>query len=91
VPLTGAPVRFDYTSIDPTMHTLWISPRDAGQLLASNVVRREITRTISAPGLHCVIAVPEIGRVYASATNAGEVLTINSRTGALQQRPRTAR
>lgn len=83
VPLSGAPVRFDYTSIDPSTRTLWISHMDASQLLAFNVVTRRITKTISAPGVHGVIAVPEIGRVYASATNARQVLTINSRTGAV--------
>ena len=83
VPLSGPPVRFDYTSIDPTTHTLWISHMDASQLLAFNVVSRKITKTISAPGVHGVIAVPQIGRVYASATNAREVLTISSRTGAV--------
>lgn len=81
VPLSGPAVRFDYTSIDPTTHTLWISHMDASQLLAFNVVSRKITKTIAAPGVHGVIAVPQIGRVYASATNAREVLTINSRTG----------
>jgi DNA-binding beta-propeller fold protein YncE len=83
VPLSGPPVRFDYTSIDPTTHTLWISHMDASQLLAFDVVHRKITKTISAPGVHGVIAVPQIGRVYASATDAREVLTINSHTGAV--------
>jgi len=81
VPLSGPAVRFDYTSIDPTTHTLWISHMDASQLLAFDIVSRKITKTIAAPGVHGVIAVPQIGRVYASATNAREVLTINSRTG----------
>ena len=81
VPLSGPPVRFDYTSIDPTTHTLWISHMDASQLLAFNVAKRKITKTISAPGVHGVIAVPQLGRVYASATNAREVLTINAVTG----------
>jgi DNA-binding beta-propeller fold protein YncE len=83
VPLSGPAVRFDYTSIDPTTHTLWISHMDASQLLAFNVTSRKITKTISAPGVHGVIAVPQIHRVYASATNARKVLTINSRTGAV--------
>jgi DNA-binding beta-propeller fold protein YncE len=81
VPLSGPPVRFDYTSLDPTRHTLWISHMDASQLLAFDVVHRRITKTIAAPGVHGVIAVPQIGRVYASATDAREVLTIDSRTG----------
>jgi DNA-binding beta-propeller fold protein YncE len=86
IALSGPAVRFDYTSIDPTTHTLWISHMDASQLLAFDVAHRRIIRTISAPGVHGVIAVPQIGRVYASATNAREVLTINSRTGAVLAR-----
>lgn len=81
VPLSGPPVRFDYTSIDATTHTLWISHMDASQLLAFDVVHRKITHTISAPGVHGVIAVPQLHRVYASATNAREVLTLDSRSG----------
>ncbi|HET8527484.1 MAG TPA: hypothetical protein VFL60_01130 [Gaiellaceae bacterium] len=83
VPLTGPAVRFDYTSIDPTTHTLWISHMDASRLLAFDLVARKIRKTISAPGVHGVIAVPQLHRVYASATNAGKVLTIDSRTGAV--------
>src|SRR4051794_12529056 len=83
VPLSGAAVRFDYTSIDPKTHTLWISHMDADQLLAFDVVHRKIKHTISAPGVHGVIAVPEINRVYASATNAREMFTINAKTGAV--------
>ena len=86
VPLSGPPVRFDYTSIDPTTHTLWISHMDASQLIAFDVKTRSITKTIPAPGVHGVIAVPQTGRVYASATNAREVLTINARTGAVLAR-----
>jgi len=81
VPLSGPPVRFDYTSIDPTTHTLWISHMDADQLLAFDVVHRKIVRTIAAPGVHGVIAVPALHRVYASATNARSMYTIDARTG----------
>jgi DNA-binding beta-propeller fold protein YncE len=83
VPLSGPAVRFDYTSIDPSTHTLWISHMDASPLLAFDLVTRKITKTIAAPGVHGVIAVPQIHRVYASATAAHEVLTIDARTGAV--------
>jgi DNA-binding beta-propeller fold protein YncE len=83
VPLSGAAVRFDYTSIDPKTHTLWISHMDANQLLGFDVSHRKIRHTIYAPGVHGVIAVPQINRVYASATNARELFTINARTGAV--------
>ena len=81
IALSGPPVRFDYTSIDPTTDTLWIAHMNASQLLAFDVKTRRITHTISAPGVHGVIAVPSLGRVYASATNSQAVLTIDAHTG----------
>src|SRR5690242_1236224 len=86
VPLSGPAVRFDYTSFDPSTHLLWISHMDAGQLLAFDVRTRKIVETISAPGVHGVIAVPQLGRVFASATNTRQVLTLNARTGAVLAR-----
>jgi DNA-binding beta-propeller fold protein YncE len=83
VPLSGPAVRFDYTSIDPATGTLWISHMDANQLLAFDLVHRRIRKTISAPGVHGVIAVPAMHRVYASATNDRVMLTIDARTGAV--------
>src|SRR3954470_11509160 len=81
VPLSGPPVRFDYTSVDPSTNRLWIAHMDAGQLLAFDLVHRRIVKTIQAPGVHGVIAVPQLGRVYASATDARLALTLGARTG----------
>jgi DNA-binding beta-propeller fold protein YncE len=86
VSLSGPAVRFDYTSFDPSTHLLWISHMDASQLLAFEVRTRKIVKTISAPGVHGVIAVPQLGRVFASATNAREVLTLNAHTGSVLAR-----
>ena len=86
VPLSGPSVRFDYTSLDPTMSRLYIAHMDASQLLAVDVRTRKIVKTISAPGVHGVIAVPSLGRVYASATDAHEVMTINAKTDAVLAR-----
>lgn len=81
VPLAGPSVRFDYTSLDPATNTLWIAHMDADRLLAFDVRTRAITRTITVPGVHGVIAVPQLGRVFASATNAHRVFTIDAKTG----------
>jgi DNA-binding beta-propeller fold protein YncE len=86
VSLPGPAVRFDYTSLDPSTHRLWIAHMDAGRLLAFDVVRRRVVASIAAPGVHGVIAVPQLGRVYASATDARQVLTLNARTGAVLAR-----
>ncbi|MDX6474648.1 MAG: hypothetical protein QOH95_159, partial [Gaiellaceae bacterium] len=83
VPLSGPANRFDYTSIDPATNRLWISHMNASELLAIDVRTRKIVKTIQAPGVHGVIAVPQLGRVFASATDAHEVLTIDSKTGAV--------
>jgi len=81
--LSGASVRFDYTSLDPGSNRLYIAHMDASELLVFDVRRRKIVRTLPAPGVHGVIAVPQLGRVFASATNARQVLTINAKTDAV--------
>ena len=83
VPLSGPPVRFDYTSLDPTTNRLYIAHMDASQLLVFDLRSRKIIETIPAPGVHGVIAVPQLGRVFASATNAHQVLTIDAKTGSV--------
>ena len=45
-----------------------------------------MVKTIAAPGVHGVIAVPQIHRVYASATDARQLFTIDSRTGRVLNR-----
>jgi DNA-binding beta-propeller fold protein YncE len=86
VPLSGSPVRFDYTSFDPSTKRLWIAHMDASRLLAFDTVHRRIVKTISAPGVHGDIVVPQLHRVFASATNVHEVFTIDSRTATILQR-----
>lgn len=83
VALPGASVRFDYTSFDPTADRLYIAHMDANELLVFDVRTRRVIRTIPAPGVHGVLAVPQLGRVYASATNDHQVMTINAQSGAV--------
>ena len=86
MPLPGPSNRFDYTSLDPTTGTLYIAHMNAGQLLVFDVHKRKVVQTISAPGVHGVIAVPKLHRVYASATDARQMFTIDSRTGRVLRR-----
>jgi DNA-binding beta-propeller fold protein YncE len=85
VDLPGPDNRFDYQSLDPTTNRLWLAHMNAGELLAFDVRRRRVVRTIDAPGVHGVIAVPAAHRVYATATDDHELLTIDSRTGRVLQ------
>ena len=86
VPLSGGDVRFDYTALDPGSNRLYIAHMDASQLLVFDLRRRRVVKTIPAPGVHGVIAVPQLGRVFASATNARQVLTIDAKTDAVVAR-----
>ena len=51
-----------------------------GLVIVFDTARRLVVKTISAPGAHGVLAVPSIGRVYATATDEQKLLTIDSRT-----------
>ena len=86
VALPGPANRFDYTSLDPTTGRLYIAHMNAGELLVFDVHKRKVLQTISAPGVHGVIAVPQIHRVYASATDARQMFTIEGRTGKVLHR-----
>ena len=81
VQLPGPSNRFDYTSLDASANRLYIAHMDAGQILVFDVKQRRLLQTINAPGVHGVIAVPRLHRVYASATDAQMLITIDSRTG----------
>jgi DNA-binding beta-propeller fold protein YncE len=86
VPLPGPSNRFDYTSIDSGANRLYIAHMDAGRLLVFDTKRRRMLQTIKVPGVHGVIAVPQLHRVYASATDARELYTIDSRSGKVTAR-----
>jgi DNA-binding beta-propeller fold protein YncE len=78
VVLPGSSTRFDYMSIDTNARRLYISHMNGDELLVFDLRRRKVIAQIPAPGVHGVLAVPQLGRVFASATNEREVLTINA-------------
>ena len=80
VPLPGAGNRFDYTSVDDSTGRLYIAHMNSSELLVFDLKTRKVIKTIAAAGVHGVIAVPQLGRVFASATNDRQVLTIDART-----------
>ncbi len=81
VALPGASNRFDYTSIDSAGERLYIAHMNSDELLVFDLKRRRVIRRVAAAGIHGVIAVPQLGRVFASATDDHQVLTLDSRTG----------
>ena len=78
VPLPGDTSRFDYESLDPGTHRLYIAHLGAGTVLVYDLPSGTVLGEIQgAPGVHGVLAVPELGRVYASATGANQVAVID--------------
>jgi DNA-binding beta-propeller fold protein YncE len=78
IPLPGPAVRFDYQSFDATHGRLYIAHMNAGQLVVFDVKQRTVIANLDGfPSVHGVWAVPEINRVYASATGGHKVAVVD--------------
>jgi DNA-binding beta-propeller fold protein YncE len=79
-PLPGGSSRLDYASIDSKRHRLYISHLGGGLVIVFDTKARQVVTTIPAPGAHGVLVVPSIHRVFASATDDRQLVTIDART-----------
>jgi YVTN family beta-propeller protein len=78
VPLSGGTSRLDYQSLDEQGHRLYIAHLGAGQVTVFDTEAGTVVGDVAnIPGAHGVLAVPELGRVFASATNVNEVAVID--------------
>ncbi|RKT99961.1 hypothetical protein C7H84_28795 [Burkholderia sp. Nafp2/4-1b] len=81
IPLPGRTTRLDYESYDPGRHLLFIAHLGDGEV---NVVDTHASRVVArVPGIssvHGVLAIPELSRVYASATGTDELVAIDETT-----------
>src|SRR6266567_4296204 len=69
IPMPGPAVRFDYQSLDAKNGRLYIAHMNADQLVVFDIRKRQVVANLDGfKGVHGVIAVPEIERVFASAT-----------------------
>jgi DNA-binding beta-propeller fold protein YncE len=80
VPLPGGSSRLDYASVDSKRNRLYMAHLGGGLVIVFDTKRRRVVKTIPAPGAHGVLAVPSLGRVFATATDTQELLTIDERT-----------
>lgn len=81
VPLGGNTTRLDYESLDPGRHLLFIAHLgDSTVVVFDTRARRVIKQIADVSKVHGVLAVPELGRVYASATGTNEVVAIDEDT-----------
>src|SRR5947207_901301 len=78
VQLPGDTSRWDYQSLDPQSHRLFIAHLGAGEVVVYDTQRAAVVGTVRGiAGVHGVMAVPELRRVYASATDAQHVAVID--------------
>lgn len=81
IPMPGAAVRFDYQNLDPEHDRLYIAHMNADQLVVFDTRKREVIANLDGfRRVHGVIAVPEINRVYASATGERQVVAVDMNT-----------
>lgn len=79
VQLPGDTSRWDYQSLDPQSHRLFIAHLGAGEVVVYDTAQATIVATLRGiAGVHGVIAVPELRRVYASATDAQQIAVIDA-------------
>jgi DNA-binding beta-propeller fold protein YncE len=81
LPLPGPAVRFDYQSYDPKNGRLYIAHMNADQLVVFDTEKRRAVANLDGfKRVHGVIAVPEIGRVFASATGEHQMAAVDMTT-----------
>ena len=81
IPMPGPAVRFDYQTFDPSSGRLYIAHMNADQLVVFDTASRKVLANLSGfARVHGVLAVPEIGRLFASVTGDHEVAAVDMST-----------
>jgi DNA-binding beta-propeller fold protein YncE len=81
VPLPGPAVRFDYQSVDTQHSRLYIAHMNADQLVVFDTAKRAVVANLDGfKRVHGLIAVPEINRVFASATGEHKLAAVDMQT-----------
>jgi YVTN family beta-propeller protein len=81
IPLGGRPTRLDYVSFDPGRHLLYIAHLGDSEVIVFDVnTSRVVGRIGDLSSVHGVLAIPELGRAYATATGSKEVVAIDPAT-----------
>jgi len=81
VPLTGGATRFDYQSFDPNTGRLYIAHLGDSTMVVFDSNKEAKTGEVkNLSRVHGILAVPELHRVYASATGTNELAIIDDST-----------
>src|SRR5437588_6072229 len=81
VPLTGGTSRFDYQSMDSERGRLYIAHLGADLMTVFDTNSQSVVGDVSGlKHVHGTLAVPELHRIYASATGTNELAVIDDKT-----------
>src|ERR1700730_5403982 len=81
VPLSGGATRFDYQSLDSNTGRLYIAHLGDGTMVVFDTNKETLVGNFKdLSRVHGILAVPELHRVYASATGSNELAVIDDRT-----------
>lgn len=81
VPLPGRPTRWDYASLDARRHHLFLAHLGDSAVVVFDTAQRKVIAAIpDVSHVHGVLYVPQLDRVYASATGTDEVVAIDAKT-----------
>jgi DNA-binding beta-propeller fold protein YncE len=80
-PIGPASQRLDYASLDQKAGLLFVADLAGGHVLVFDVRQGRLVKSIDGlPRVHGVLAVPELGKVFASATGRDELDAIDERS-----------
>lgn len=81
IPLTGGTTRFDYQSFDSASGRLYIAHLGSDLMTVFDVNKQTVIGDVKdLKRVHGVLAVPELHRVYASATGVNELVVIDDQS-----------
>lgn len=81
IPMPGPAVRFDYQSLDTKNGRLYIAHMNADQLVVFDTEKQQVIANLDGfKRVHGVIAVPEIDRVFASATGVHQMAAVDMKS-----------
>jgi YVTN family beta-propeller protein len=81
IPLGGRSTRLDYASVDAARHLLFIAHLGDSEVIAfDTAAQRVVARISDVSHVHGMLVIPELNRVYASATGTNEVVAIDEAT-----------
>lgn len=79
VPLPEHATRWDYASLDAQRHHLFLAHLGDSAVVVFDTAQRKVIATVSGVShVHGVLYVPQLDRVYASATGTNEVVAIDA-------------